>query len=557
MTESSETVSPRAAVWLGAFLFVSLAIGAVGGWPGLHAHVGGEDAHAADPDVATTAVVAPDAGSTTARTVRERDGWRADERPRAIDPALAQRIELLIADALVTAERSSKGAANGSNVAVALRVVDLTDGAVVAERQSQLAVAPASNLKLVTSLAALIGLGPDWAFTTRVDAVGRIEGSRLNGDLVVRAGGDPLFVHDDPDHAQRRLRELASDVAASGLRTVGGDLVLDLEGFSDAGPAPGWPQPNGHWTSSYALAPGLNVNAGLIGYEVEPTQAGRRAVARFAPAPTGLEETLAVDTIAARENDVRVGLYESTGVVKLTGSLGAGLPTFTGRFRHPDPVQHFGAVFAHELERAGVRVTGGVRRERARPQGEEVASLRTPWTEYLVPINTHSNNGVADAVLIALGRERFGIGDRSSGARRVREILDTLGADTDGFVMVGGSGLSRDNRVTPQILTELLARVAAGDDALRQPFVASLAVAGESGTLATRMSGTSAQGRVHAKTGFIKGASALGGYAATLEGRQMAFSILVSYPRLDGLNSSAWKPMHDAIAVELVEWVRP
>jgi len=571
MKTGSANVSPRAAVWLGAFLFVSLAIGVVGGWPGLRARVGGDATHARDeagagvesmramPTMPSMPGAAPNTAGgdeLVADTHLERLAV-GDERPRAVDPALERRVELLVADAVRTADAASKGAASASNCAVSVRVVDLSDGAVVLERQPRLALAPASNMKLVTSLAALIGLGPDWAFETRVDAVGRLANGRLDGDLVVRAGGDPIFRDEDPDHARRRLAELAAEVTESGVRSVFGDLVLDLGAFADAGPAPGWPRPDGDWTSSYALAPGLNANAGLIGYEVRPTAVGRNAESRFAPVPTGLDESLGVQTVSKAINDVRVGLYESTGKLKLTGSVGASLPTITGSFRHPDPVQHFGALFAHELARAGVTFTGGVRRQRDAPAGVEVARLATPWTDYLVPINTHSNNGVADAVLIALGRERYGVGDRASGARRVREILETLGADTERFVQVGGSGLSRDNRITTEILTELLARVAVGDDALRRPFVESLAVAGETGTLEQRMRGTAAQGRVHAKTGFIQGASALGGYAATLEGRQLAFSIIVSYPRLGGLNSSAWKPMHDAIAVALVEWVRP
>jgi D-alanyl-D-alanine carboxypeptidase len=66
-----------------------------------------------------------------------------------------------------------------------------------------------------------------------------------------------------------------------------------------------------------------------------------------------------------------------------------------------------------------------------------------------------------------------------------------------------------------------------------------------------------AAGRVHGKTGFIRGASALSGFVRTEEERELVFSIVVNYPRLDALNNSCWKPMHDAIVEELVLWKRP
>ncbi len=68
------------------------------------------------------------------------------------------------------------------------------------------------------------------------------------------------------------------------------------------------------------------------------------------------------------------------------------------------------------------------------------------------------------------------------------------------------------------------------------------------------MKGTAAEGRVRAKTGWVKGASSLSGVVSTLGGREVVFSILVGYPRVDGLNTRAWKPMQDEICVALTEW---
>jgi len=559
----------RAAAWLAAGLFAAAAVGALKGRDGGTVP---DRAQALEPLVATPAPGSGDAPGAAlnpfradvvgdfelpavAPVVHAPNRPLSDERARVDDPLLERRVEALVGKAVSDAARLTKNRATAQNCTVALRVVDLADGAVVLERNARTAVAPASNQKLVTSLSALVALGLDWQFETHVDAVGRRDGARLEGDLVVRGGGDPLFAEGDPDHADERLAELARSVAARGVREVTGDLVLDLGTFADAAPAPGWPTVD-PWTSSYALAAGLTLNGGLVSYRVEPQSAGARARSAFVPAPTGLIEKLDVATVAGRSNDVRLGLYESTGRLELVGSIGAGLSTFVGDFRHPDPVAYFGHVFSRHLASAGVRVAGGVRRERDVAAGERLATIATPWTDYLEPINTHSNNAAADAVLLALGLVHEGRAEREAGARHVRAVLEGLGTQTSDFVQIDGSGLSQDNRVTVEILSELLARVAHSGDELREPFMASLAVAGSTGTLANRMTGKAA-GRVLGKTGFIRGASALSGYVRTLEERELVFSIVVNYPRLDSLNTSCWKPMHDAIVEELVLWRRP
>ena len=515
------------------------------------AQLGGDwNPPSAEADALVRSIHAEGRASSTADSPRR----SADERPRAIDPLLERRVEALVAKAVTDAARFSKNEANSNTCVVALRVIDLADGAVVLERFARTPVAPASNQKLVTSLSALVELGLEWSFETHVDALGTLAGERLTGDLVVRAGGDPIFAEGDPDHADRRIAELAADVARR-VRSVSGDVVLDLTRFDDAAPAPGWPTAD-PWTSSYALAGGVSVNGGLVSYEVVPTKAGSRAAARLVPASTGLVEKIDVATVAGRTNDVRVGLYESTGRLDLTGSIGASVLPYRGDFRHPDPVAYFGHVFRRHLAAAGVQVAGDVRRERDVGPGERLATLTTPWTDYLTPINTHSNNAAADAVLMALGLVSSGRGTREAGAIHVRQVLLDLGTNIDDFVQIDGSGLSRDNRVTVEILSELLARVSKADDELRAPFIGSLAIGGRTGTLANRMTGHAA-GRVHGKTGFIRGASALSGFVRTEEERELVFSIVVNYPRLDALNNSCWKPMHDAIVEELVLWKRP
>ena len=171
----------------------------------------------------------------------------------------------------------------------------------------------------------------------------------------------------------------------------------------------------------------------------------------------------------------------------------------------------------------------------------------------VVPILTHSNNGVADQLFLTLGLRVAGAGTRAGGATAVGRALDQLGLERGGWQQVGGSGLSRDNKVSARQLCGLLRAARGVSSVARDLFDRGMPIAGETGTLSTRMRNSVARGRVHAKTGFINGTSALSGWLRTESGRELVFSILVAYPTFDGLNTHCWKPMQDAICAGLVD----
>jgi D-alanyl-D-alanine carboxypeptidase len=90
------------------------------------------------------------------------------------------------------------------------------------------------------------------------------------------------------------------------------------------------------------------------------------------------------------------------------------------------------------------------------------------------------------------------------------------------------------------------------DDGSADLLLAALPLAGRRGSLERRMTGADTAGRVWGKTGFINGTSALSGVVRTASGRRLAFSILVEYPTIAGLNNRCWKPMQDRICGLLV-----
>jgi len=470
--------------------------------------------------------------------------------PRAFgsrrDRALEERIRAAIGDALTQAEAISKGRARRSEVYVGVHVRLVADGTEIASIGAERAQRPASNLKLVTTAAALVLLGPDWKFRTTLTSDARIEHGVLVGDLVVRGGGDPLYDAHSAGDVRELLAPAIEALKAAGVQRIAGDIVLDEGRFLDPGPGPAWPAEGQHWSEFCALSGAFSANAGCLTARVVPAKPGHSASVEVRPSGHGLPTRIAVKTgKAGSKLDVRVAALGGTVIVE--GSIPAGIEPWECRFAAPDPVLIFGGAMRHALNARGIAITGSVRRERVvpTPGTRALATITTPILTVLDPINAHSNNAVADQLYFALGDAQFGQGTRAGGQRATSLALERLGVPDDGFAQVDGSGLSRDNRVSARQITALLAGVSRRGGRASAALFASMAAPKADGTLDDRMPGL--EGRVRAKTGFIGGTSALSGIVETESGRMLAFSILVEYPVMDGLNTRVWKPMQDRV----------
>jgi serine-type D-Ala-D-Ala carboxypeptidase/endopeptidase (penicillin-binding protein 4) len=102
-----------------------------------------------------------------------------------------------------------------------------------------------------------------------------------------------------------------------------------------------------------------------------------------------------------------------------------------------------------------------------------------------------------------------------------------LGVNPNGYQLVDGSGLSRKNLVSPRTLVETLRAIAQSPN--RDAFHASLAVAGQSGTLRNRFLGTPIAGHFYGKTGTLQGISALSGFLELPSSPPFLLSILVNH----------------------------
>ncbi|MGQ0764339.1 MAG: D-alanyl-D-alanine carboxypeptidase/D-alanyl-D-alanine endopeptidase [Gemmatimonadota bacterium] len=413
-------------------------------------------------------------------------------------------------------------------------VVDPGRGETLYSRNAGKLFIPASNQKLLTGAVALEKLGPDYRFTTTVLAGGAISGGVLTGDLRIAGTGDPTFSDRMAGNALRAVSAIADSVAARGITRIRGAITPAGDAFPDAVWGFGW-----SWDDmDFGYSSGVDelfLNEGVMTVTViGATQPGAAPTVRVAPVPDFPRLSATVVTGAAGSGSRVRARHDSTdaSVLLVTGSVA---PADTARvaITYRDQRRAFLESLRHALGIRGVVTEGGVSLGTAEPApdgspeppGYPLFSIRSARLAEVLPhFEKPSQNQIGEILLKTIGRAVSGVGRADSGARVVRDQLIAWGAPRDGFSVRDGSGLSRHNVVSPEVVVTVL-------DAMRRSphfgvFHASLPIAGVDGTIGGRMRNTDAQGNVHAKTGTLAMVRSLSGYVTAADGRQLLFSFL-------------------------------
>ncbi len=418
---------------------------------------------------------------------------------------------------------------------VGIDVRSLGSGQRFFARDAEVGFAPASNLKVVTLYLALATLGPDFQFETPLLADGPIvDGGRLDGNLWVRGSGDPTlrpcFFESDDDGAP--LAPFVQALQLQGVKSVRGDIVVDARAFDGERIPQGWPRDQlGDEYAAPVAALGLNGNC--IRARVSALGNGSIA-AELLPEVAGW--SLTNDLVASGDRDafkVALAPPDAKGAVRIRGSVGADVRGATVTTTVADPPLYFGRALQAALGRAGIAFGGKVRApladEKVGERARVLYTRRSPLLPALLLCGKESDNLIAEQLLRTCALARYGLGSVANGARLVDELARELGLESAPRAIVDGSGLSRDDVVTPALLVGVLARAYAAS--WRDDYVRCLPVSGVDGTLERRMNEPAMQYRVRAKTGFISRVSGLSGYLLAGEpegGEVFAFSFLMN-----------------------------
>lgn len=410
---------------------------------------------------------------------------------------------------------------------------------------------PASNMKLLTSGAAMMVLGPDFAFRTEFV---------LDGDrLVIRGAGDPSL--GDPEVLRRSeskmtvddvVRSLAGALPKANVSTIR-EIVVDDRVFDRQFVHPSWNPDNLHLAYSAQVA-GINFHANVLNVFPRPNPSGGTPLFTTQPSAAWLRVDASRAKTASKGNNSVWLMRERDGsnsfVMRGEVAKASQQPISV---TINDPPMWFGQLFATALGEAQVTITGSADTGAGLPptavrlaaptekldSGRVLAVVSTPIDEVMRRCNVDSENLYAESLMKRMGHAvTHEPGSWNNGATVLRMMLaQELGPDAASTTTIAdGSGLSRENRVSPGVLARWLTDIAGKEWA--DEYVDSLAAPGR-GTLERRFQGMKLVNEVRAKSGYIKGVRSLSGYVTDpASGDRLVFVVLVNNLPMGGFEAA-------------------
>ena len=404
---------------------------------------------------------------------------------------------------------------------------------------------PASVMKMVTTWAALSGLGPEYRWRTELLAGHGTqvdEQGGLRGPLYINASGDPFMTQEELWSLLRelRLRGVKNLTEVVVDRSIFGQIAIDPNEFDASGDRP------------YNASPdAMMVGLGAARLLFVPDTVGRKWIPVLDPPLPGVRVVGEVgysDAICPGSPSVSAQARQAgaSTIVEVAGTAAGSCGEFAIYRLVRSQHEHFEGMFRHLWRELGGTLAKGIRPGKVPGNAQLIAwSDSETLADTIRQINKQSNNVMARLLLLTLAAESQGRpATPASGAQSALALLREQGVDTRGWHIENGSGLSRTERLTANGLAGML------DAAWRSPlmpeFVSSLAIAGVDGTMRRRLRQDEVRGMAHLKTGTLRDARALAGYVLGASGKRY---IVVSLA--NGDRATAIRRFDDA----LISWL--
>lgn len=400
--------------------------------------------------------------------------------------------------------------------AVSVSVKDINTGKTVFETNSKQPMMPASTLKTVTLAASLDTLGPDYEFKTRLY-------KNTNNELFLQLGADPFL-------RSKSLRDMIAKAKEKKIVSPK-NIYIDDYIFDNNEWGEGW-QWDDDLNSLMPKFSSYNLDGNLLGIVIAPTNTGAPAnifTSKFYPTTfmnlvtTGKENNI----VLSRKNYISPDIITAEGTVAKQTVI-------------PIPVNHPKRYFILRLEEA-IRAEKfdyyGYFTQKKLPSQNIylVDEIKTP-IKYAIPaILKNSNNFVAETVFKTAGAKFVNnTGSQENSIKMFNAYCKKQGLNTDDIKIVDGSGVSKNNIMTADFMTDFLVNIS------KKPgfeiFENFLPTAGE-GTLQNRM--LYFKNNIHAKTGTLADVSAIAGYITTQSGKKYAFDIMINDPKIKNCDKKA------------------
>lgn len=400
---------------------------------------------------------------------------------------------------------------------LSLQIVSIPDEKIIFEKNPDLALNPASNMKLVTAATALKELGPDFTFKTEFYSEGPVDGQGRLKNLWIKGKGDPLFVTEELDAIAEYFRGM-------GLQKIEGSIFVD-DTYFDPYNTMTYLSDNNDKVYNIVTSP-LSFNFNTISIKARPS-------ARLGDQPSiALDSPVQYLTLSNNAKTVARGsrthldiAQQDDGQIAVIGSIPRTRRYYNFRKGVLDPANYTGIAIIEALQKKGIEVERGIKKEPVPPRASLLLIHNSPpLGEVLKGLGKHSNNFMAEQLLKTLGAVRYGApGSMDKGIKTLHDYMASLGIPEEEYTIANGSGLSRLSRLSSRHLVKVLLDMY--HSPRRDDLISSLSIAGIDGTIKSKMRRSPLAGKVFAKTGTLNGVKSLSGYL--MDGEQkIAFSFL-------------------------------
>ena len=412
---------------------------------------------------------------------------------------------------------------------------------VVAKKNENLALSPASVAKLVSTSTAMSKLGTGYRFKTDIYIQGDIDSSgTLHGNIFIKGGGDPTLgskYYNKKGKERDFLQKWSDTIANYGIKQITGSIIGDGSIFGNQGAPGGW-----SWSdlgNYYGAAPsGLSIydNQLQITFKTGAKHGDSTKIVCTKPYIEGLEIKNYVTSSRIKKDNSYAFTAPFSNDYFIQGTLPLQKDSFLVKGSIANPVLICALELENALEQNGIKVGRHAMTLRDLPdlpdslyKTSNYKKIYTNKSPSLLSIakltNQRSVNLFAESLLSIAGAKKYGKGSTYNGSMAALNYWSRK-ISTKGMTITDGSGLSRSNGISAKNLTDLLTSM--GKSKYAKSFKSTLAVAGKSGTLSSMCRRQTASGRVKAKSGSMTRVKAYSGYVDTKTGKKLTFTIIIN-----------------------------
>ena len=412
-------------------------------------------------------------------------------------------------------------------------VQSLKTGKVVLSENAVKNLSPASNLKLLTTGAALKILGEDYVFKTVLEYDGELKDSVLSGNIYITGSGDPTLGSDrykGYPSSDELINLWVKKIKEAGIKKIQGAViadatVLDLNAVPDFWP---WGDMGNYYGAGVF---GLNINENLYRLYFKGTTLGDSArLVKVVPELKNVKIINEVKTGPAGSGDnAYVYTAPRSNFISMKGTIPANTDQFTVRGAIPDPPLLCATLLNTALSNANIKTSQQpsvlLTKKDLNSSRKIIHTQNSPSVKEIIKqTNVNSINLNAEVLLRACGLKKYNSGEIETGIQAVQNFWKQQGLDITGWFMYDGSGLSANNAISASQMANALYLIS--KDSVFASFYASFPIAGQTGTVARIGKGSVAEGNMRVKSGTLSKVICYSGYVRTKTGELYSFSLL-------------------------------